>query len=133
MPDTKQCNACNRDLPHSAFLTYRRSDHYKEMRLYSICNECKAAKDRAYHMQTKGRRVKKRENEKPRDPRKKRARLAVTNAIAAGRLVVRTTCESCGSSPTQAHHDDYDKLLDVRWLCRDCHAAVHRKYGALIL
>ncbi len=34
-------------------------------------------------------------------------------------------CEMCGSPDSQMHHYDYDKPLDVRWLCRPCHLWVH--------
>lgn len=41
---------------------------------------------------------------------------AVQSAIKTGRLV-RQPCEVCGKQRTYAHHDDYSKLLEVRWLC----------------
>lgn len=50
------------------------------------------------------------------------ARKLVSRALAAGRLE-RTPCEGCGATPAQAHHDDYRRPLDVRWLCPKCHAA----------
>ena len=34
-------------------------------------------------------------------------------------------CEVCGATKTVAHHDDYAKPLDVRWLCRSHHALLH--------
>lgn len=65
---------------------------------------------------------------------KNRARRAVTTAIQRGELVRPSTCEDCGGPGREykdgragihAHHDDYDKPLDVRWLCGNCHDAVH--------
>lgn len=56
------------------------------------------------------------------------ARGAVSNAIRAGRLI-RQPCERCGVPEAQAHHDDYSKPLDVRWLCQEHHNDVHREIG----
>lgn len=44
--------------------------------------------------------------------------------IRVGRMK-RGVCQ-CGSTKTEAHHHDYSKPLDVRWLCRACHQAAHR-------
>lgn len=41
----------------------------------------------------------------------------------------RSPCETCGDSVSQMHHDDYDKPLKVRWLCRPCHLALHATIG----
>ena len=38
-------------------------------------------------------------------------------------------CEICGKEKTHAHHDDYDKPLNVRWLCAEHHRQWHAKYG----
>jgi hypothetical protein len=56
--------------------------------------------------------------------RKSRARTAVRNAIRDGRLV-RGKCEVCGEPDAQAHHDNYDQPLAVRWLCQVHHTAEH--------
>lgn len=39
------------------------------------------------------------------------------------------TCSMCGvkSSDIHAHHIDYNKPLEVVWLCRECHLAEHGK------
>lgn len=54
------------------------------------------------------------------DRAKYQARAAVGNALRDGKLF-RQPCEACGATQTQAHHDDYSKPLDVRWLCFRCH------------
>lgn len=35
-------------------------------------------------------------------------------------------CEKCGETCTEAHHDDYSKPLEIRWLCKKCHMEWHR-------
>lgn len=54
------------------------------------------------------------------------AHRKVRNALEKGALT-REGCEVCGAEPTEAHHDDYNYPLKVRWLCRTCHAEWHRK------
>lgn len=55
------------------------------------------------------------------------ARMAVTNALHAGRLVKPDQCERCSAhqDDLEAHHWDYREPLDVRWLCPPCHSIVH--------
>ena len=63
----------------------------------------------------------------PRSSEKRKAKYAVDNAIRRGKMV-RQPCEKCGATPSQAHHDDYSKPLQVRWLCRKHHSEEHRIY-----
>lgn len=58
--------------------------------------------------------------ERRRNPEKVRARDAVANAIRRGKLS-RLPCEVCGEVKSEAHHGDYSKPLEVRWLCRPHH------------
>ena len=53
------------------------------------------------------------------------AHKAVESAISRGALV-RCPCEICGATRVDAHHDDYSKPLNVRWLCRGHHLRHHR-------
>lgn len=55
-----------------------------------------------------------------------RARNIVSRAIHDGKLL-RQPCCICGDSKTDAHHDDYNKPLDVRWMCRRCHIKWHKE------
>lgn len=50
---------------------------------------------------------------------------AVKKALKSGRIT-RKPCEVCGvEQRIHAHHDDYSKPLDVRWLCRKHHDEWH--------
>lgn len=59
-------------------------------------------------------------------PEKSRARSAVQRAIRAGSLA-RRPCEVCGRADSHAHHDDYGRPLDVRWLCPVHHSEAHQR------
>ena len=58
---------------------------------------------------------------------KYRARTAVGNALRDGRLQ-KGICVICGSENVEAHHDDYDKPLEVVWVCFKHHREIHEKY-----
>ena len=53
------------------------------------------------------------------------AQQKVRAAIKAG-VITRKPCEPCGAEKAEAHHDDYNKPLEVRWLCSKCHHEWHR-------
>lgn len=65
-----------------------------------------------------------------RNPEKRRAHHAVSNAVRDGKLI-KGPCELADEGGCrgriQAHHDDYSKPLDVRWLCTGHHAAHHHQ------
>lgn len=62
-------------------------------------------------------------------PKKYAAHAAVSNAVKTG-VLVPLPCEVCGTNEkVHAHHDDYSKQLDVRWLCAAHHAQWHDKNG----
>lgn len=66
------------------------------------------------------------------------ANFTVTKAIRRGILTV-GPCEVCGLEPAivkgrqriHGHHDDYNFLLKVRWLCRKDHDDWHKKNRAI--
>jgi hypothetical protein len=61
-------------------------------------------------------------NGKSRD--KLEAHAAVRVALRKG-VLRRGKCEVCGSFLVDAHHPDYAQPLNVRWLCRRHHQALH--------
>jgi len=65
-----------------------------------------------------------------------RAQNLAEQAINAGVLARPNVCSKCGGtgprykdgrSGIHGHHDDYNKPLDVRWLCQPCHLRWHRE------
>jgi predicted DNA-binding protein YlxM (UPF0122 family) len=63
----------------------------------------------------------------------------VEQALKEGVLIRLEQCEECGTSGSmkdgralvQAHHDDYNKPLSVRWLCQPCHHEWHKHHAPI--
>lgn len=49
----------------------------------------------------------------------------ITSAAIRDGKIKKKPCEVCGSLDVQAHHDDYSKPLEVRWLCVPHHNEHH--------
>jgi hypothetical protein len=62
----------------------------------------------------------------PDEARRKANCRAYANVYQRRGKLVKRPCEECGSQDSQKHHDDYEKPLQVTWLCRPCHLAEHR-------
>jgi len=55
------------------------------------------------------------------------AHVITCNAIRDKKLKRPTRCSVCNTKTMiEAHHDDYTKPLEVRWLCNACHRAWHK-------
>lgn len=60
------------------------------------------------------------------NPEKQRATRILNYHIQVGNMV-KEFCEICGNPKSEAHHDDYSKPLEVRWLCDFHHKELHKK------
>lgn len=76
------------------------------------CADCHAAYMRAY-------------NHQPAATARKRARRVAYSAKQQGYLTP-APCAVCGCPTVEMHHPDYAKPLEVVWLCRPHHRALHR-------
>lgn len=54
------------------------------------------------------------------------ARMKVYQAVKKGKLK-KLPCLVCGEIKAQAHHNDYNKPLEVIWLCITHHKQLHSK------
>jgi len=62
-------------------------------------------------------------------PKKHNAHGLVARAIRASKLF-KEPCEVCSELDVHAHHDDYARPLNVRWLCPVHHKSWHTENGA---
>jgi hypothetical protein len=60
------------------------------------------------------------------DKRRTKCHDAVARALRSGKLI-RAPCERCGCEKSLAHHESYDRPLDVKWLCQPCHKQRHKE------
>ena len=139
MPTEKICFGCNTPKILDEFYTHpgMKDDHLNK------CKECikkdatndrnaNIEKARAYDVA----RAKLPENRakmktylkeyEKKNPEKVKAQLDVAHAIEAGKLT-RQKCERCDRTDTHAHHEDYAKPLEVRWLCPPHHKERHKE------
>jgi ribosomal protein S27AE len=65
------------------------------------------------------------------DSRRTRAHNMVARAVRDGSLL-RNPCVRCGEKKSLAHHEDYDRPLEVMWLCQPCHKQRHKELNQLI-
>lgn len=121
MAKKKPCRDCGRVLILRKFDTDNRSKDGRTNK----CKVCRREYMNAY------RRLKGRPNQtgytiawRKRNPERAKLRSIVAYAIRLG-ILVRQPCEVCGAEKVHAHHDDYSKPLEVRWLCRDHHNEFH--------
>lgn len=61
-------------------------------------------------------------------PERTRAHDKVTDEIRAGRLLPASNyiCYFCPNQAAHYHHDDYSKPLEVKPVCSQCHADIHK-------
>lgn len=95
----------------------------------SMCKPCKAAWEREWRKSSPTIRARElarwhARKSDPKEMEKLKARKATRRAISDGSLT-KGPCEVCGRAIAEAHHDDYGKPLDVRWLCPHHHRQHH--------
>lgn len=148
---TKICNKCDSDLPQDTGF-YANDNTCKE------CRKAKVRKNRAEKIEYYRQFDKARANNPDRvrarkeyaktpagikaaskakarwseaNKKKRWVMHAVNNAVRDGKLAKPKACQLCGKTECriEGHHDDYDRPLDVRWLCSACHRAWHKENG----
>lgn len=119
------CSKCKvKDVPFIKYSSYGGVSYYR-------CRPCNSEHARKYRRTEKGmanirKALRKSINKYP---EKQFARKKVSNAINKGLLVRPLTCSQCNvHGRIEGHHLDYDRPLDVLWLCTSCHAKHHKDF-----
>lgn len=133
----KTCTKCARELPLAYFYKRIRG---KNIGRESSCKRCKSERNAEYknrpdiaqREQDRNLKLRQARSDLEYNRRYRRANLLRTRAHKFIALMVKNglihveSCEVCNEEKTDAHHDDYSKPEEIRWLCRKCHAKHHR-------
>lgn len=124
----KKCKDCRKAMVKANRLA--KLDYYKEYDKKRASDPERVAARKAYAESEAGKAAGARAKLawQDRNKKKRKAHISVGNAVRDGRLI-KQSCEVCGDQVVDAHHDDYDKPLDVRWLCHAHHNEWHAKNG----
>ena len=117
-----RCTTCKETKPVDEFnrdASRGKRRHYRSNK----CRSCEKAMNVEYYATNKEYRARKRKRAKANN-----AHAKVFDAIKKGKLT-RKPCEVCGDEKAVAHHDDYAKPLEVRWLCQSHHKQWHVANG----
>ena len=127
---TKVCSSCGKEKPFTAFgkenLSIDRLRHsckscFREY--YKKNREKNLAWQKAIPLETRMKYIQKYDDK---NPEKKKARVLVNKALYDGELSKPKHCTVCGKEEKlDGHHEDYNKPLEVDWLCRACHKHKH--------
>ena len=131
--DSKVCTDCKTEKLYSEYAPDKR----KIDGLQSACRECqnrnkrnyyrrnpeKKAEECARHYKKNKKEILRKQkiyNQRPEIRRKHNVRGAAYRALQNG-VLIKQPCEVCEEPEVQMHHEDYNKPLEVKWLCKKHH------------
>ena len=134
----KKCYKCGKNKPLTEYYKCKkRKDGHR-----AGCKECsnktlaalkKKPRKKRQKLDPEARLAQKRLAQKRRDEKRKllyperiKAKNAIAVALTWGRIE-RKPCQICGGTgKVQGHHEDYNRPIEVTWLCPSCHSLWHQ-------
>jgi len=136
----KQCSKCKETKPKSKFGKRKTSTDGFD----SWCKSCKRVANRKYkqknkeHLKEYQKQYRQKNKSKLREKalekrvdtiKERKARHKLENEVRYGRIIPPNICSNpdCKGKSKRivGHHEDYNKPLQVEWLCHDCHMNLH--------
>ena len=123
---------------HKKYYQAHREERLVYQKQYAMEHEAEiASRHKEYYQEHKGTvalyntgRVQERQdinarwNEK--HPKEYKAQQVLTYALKKGKLIKPRVCSNCNrGGKIEGHHEDYDKPLEIVWLCIRCHNDRH--------
>lgn len=59
------------------------------------------------------------------ESRKKANARSYSKVLVKRGIIKRESCDVCGDTNSEMHHDDYNDKINVRWMCRKHHEEWH--------
>lgn len=123
----KKCSRCKEEKEEIDLICYSKTKSGQ----YYHCLDCNAERARKYRKTETGRNSINNATRKSIEKHKEKqnARELVVASLRRGVLLRPKKCSECPSRncKIEAHHDNYSKPLEVRWLCKNCHRIFHRE------
>lgn len=117
------CDYCGNESTDKPSSYNRKKRHFCSRGCYSLYRKHKLPKHEQHRFGT---------GFSEEERKKRRGCRSETNKAIIKGLLIREPCEICGDKKTEAHHNDYDKPLNVRWLCFIHHRAWHKENPELL-
>lgn len=125
---TARCKACLSDYDKKRANNPNRVKAREDYQKTEAYRESCRKSSRKYSKNYPERRLESTRRYREKNEKKSKCHGIVGYAIKCGHLI-KQPCEICGCVKVHAHHDDYAKPLDVRWLCDEHHNEWHRING----
>ena len=126
----KTCKPCRREMVR--INREKNAEYYRQYDKDRFRNDPRVSERHKRYQKTESGRasvIKSKKKWQEKNPVKRAVHVITGSAIRSGALQ-KMPCEVCGSkSRVHAHHDDYSKPLEVRWLCSKHHTEWHELNG----
>lgn len=119
-----ECKKCSSKASLRRYYAHRKTILPQIHKYYQDNKEKCKATGKAYHLKHRARRL---EYFKQENPLTRQCRRKLNYEIESGKLERGTCCEDCKTTEERivGHHENYNKPLEVTWLCQSCHMRRH--------